>query len=86
MAAELCSTGEQKALLISIFLTFASEMKKEYQQAPIVLLDELIAHLDIERKNQLFFELEKLTSQVFMTGTEKHLFDEIKEKSFFIDL
>lgn len=86
MPANLCSTGEQKALLISTFLSFAHEMKNEHGTAPIILLDELIAHLDINRKNSLFAELEKLTSQVFMTGTESHLFDEIKDKSEIITL
>ena len=86
MPASLCSTGEQKALLISTFLSFAHEMKDKHKQAPIILLDELIAHLDIGRKNSLFLELEKLTSQVFMTGTEKELFSEITDKSEVIDL
>jgi len=69
MPASLCSTGEQKALLISIFLSFATELKHKESQAPIVLLDELIAHLDEDRKSSLFKELEILSSQVFMTGT-----------------
>ena len=86
MPASLCSTGEQKALLISTFLSFAHEMKDRHKQAPIILLDELIAHLDEKRKSSLFIELEKLTSQVFMTGTEQHLFDEIKDKSETINL
>lgn len=86
MPAKLCSTGEQKALLISTFLSFAHEMKDRHKQAPIILLDELIAHLDETRKNSLFRELEKLQSQVFMTGTETHLFQEIKDKSEIINL
>lgn len=86
MPANLCSTGEQKALLISTFLSFAHEMKDRHKQAPIILLDELIAHLDENRKHGLFGELEKLNSQVFITGTEKELFEKFKEKSKIVDL
>lgn len=86
MPASLCSTGEQKSLLISTFLSFAHEMKDTHKKAPIILLDELVAHLDFDRKNSLFEELKKLSSQVFMTGTEDNLFNEIKDCSQTIQL
>lgn len=75
MAAEHCSTGEQKALLIGLILAQARAAKTLFGGAPILLLDEIAAHLDPARRQSLFQLLESLGSQVFMTGTEAQLFD-----------
>lgn len=75
MAAEFCSTGEQKALLIGLILAQARAAKSLFGGAPILLLDEIAAHLDPARRRALFALLEALESQVFMTGTEGVLFD-----------
>jgi DNA replication and repair protein RecF len=75
MAAELCSTGEQKALLIGLILAQARAAKALFGAAPVLLLDEVAAHLDPGRREGLFRLLESLGSQVFMTGTEAALFD-----------
>lgn len=75
MAAEFCSTGEQKALLIGLVLAQARAAKNLFGGAPILLLDEIAAHLDPARREGLFRMLEALESQVFMTGTEAQLFD-----------
>lgn len=75
MTAEHCSTGEQKALLIGLVLAQARAAKSLFGGAPILLLDEIAAHLDPARRHGLFQLLESLGSQVFMTGTEAQLFD-----------
>jgi DNA replication and repair protein RecF len=75
MAAELCSTGEQKALLIGLILAQALAAKSLFGASPMLLLDEIAAHLDPARRTSLFRLLESLQSQVFMTGTEASLFD-----------
>ena len=74
MAARLCSTGEQKALLISLILANARALKSGTGQAPILLLDEVAAHLDADRRAALYAELLSLGGQVFLTGTGPELF------------
>ena len=69
-----CSTGEQKALLISIVLANAWLQKHRTGSAPILLLDEIAAHLDAERRAALFEEILALTAQAWMTGTDRSLF------------
>jgi DNA replication and repair protein RecF len=77
MAAELCSTGEQKALLIGIMLSHARLCGEVSGAVPILLLDEVAAHLDASRRGALFAILEGLGCQAFMTGTDPMLFDNI---------
>ncbi|MCH4150983.1 MAG: DNA replication/repair protein RecF [Sphingobium sp.] len=78
-AAALCSTGEQKALLLSILLAHAALVGAERGQAPVLLLDEVAAHLDPARRLALFARLEATGSQIWMTGTEAALFEGIME-------
>jgi DNA replication and repair protein RecF len=75
MPAYNCSTGEQKALLIGLILAQARAAKTLHGAAPILLLDEIAAHLDKARRIGLFELLTVLESQVFMTGTDTELFD-----------
>lgn len=71
-----CSTGEQKALLISIILADARELARARDGlAPILLLDEIAAHLDATRRAALFEEIQALGAQAWMTGTDLSLFD-----------
>lgn len=71
-----CSTGEQKALLISIILADARELARARGGlAPILLLDEIAAHLDVMRRTALFEEIHALSAQAWMTGTDLSLFD-----------
>ena len=77
MAAELCSTGEQKALLIGIMLSHARLCGEVSGAVPVLLLDEVAAHLDASRRGALFEILEGLGCQAFMTGTDPVLFDSI---------
>jgi DNA replication and repair protein RecF len=74
--AKACSTGEQKALLIGIVLANAGLKRGLTAGAPpILLLDEVAAHLDPGRRGALFDELTALDAQAFMTGTEAALFE-----------
>ena len=74
MPAAQCSTGEQKALLISLILAHAAALAQDTGAPPILLLDELAAHLDPARREVLFDRLCALGAQAFMTGTEPALF------------
>jgi DNA replication and repair protein RecF len=75
MPAAACSTGEQKALLISLCLANARALAKATGAAPILLLDEVAAHLDTGRRKALFAEIESLGAQAWMTGTGTEMFD-----------
>jgi DNA replication and repair protein RecF len=79
--AERCSTGEQKALLISIILANARLQALERNAAPILLLDEVTAHLDEQRREALFDELSALGSQAWMTGTDDKLFEPLGDRA-----
>ena len=73
--ARVCSTGEQKALLISVILANAWLQKRRTKNyAPILLLDEIVAHLDAQRRTGLFEEVLALSAQAWMTGTDSDLF------------
>ncbi|MGZ9107248.1 MAG: DNA replication/repair protein RecF [Micavibrio sp.] len=74
MPADQCSTGEQKALLIGIVLAHGRMIAAERGAAPILLLDEVAAHLDEQRRNVLYRILLDLKAQVWMTGTDESLF------------
>ena len=75
-AAALCSTGEQKALLLGLILAHAGLVAERTGAPPILLLDEVAAHLDPMRRAALFERLAG-TGQVWMTGTEPALFAEL---------
>ena len=72
--AGLCSTGEQKALLVGLVLAHARLVADMSGLAPIVLLDEIAAHLDAARRAALFDELDALPGQVWMTGADEAVF------------
>lgn len=80
MPAELCSTGEQKALLIGITLASARLSAHQFGAPPLLLLDEVAAHLDEKRRGFLFDELADIGSQVWLTGTDKELFYQMKSR------
>ena len=73
-AAE-CSTGEQKALILNLVLAQAARLARADAPSPILLLDEVAAHLDARRRAALFDEIEALGLQAFLTGTDEMLFD-----------
>lgn len=76
-AADRSSTGEQKALLLSLILAHAALVTAQRGVPPILLLDEIAAHLDPSRRAALFERLAATGAQVWMTGTEASLFDGI---------
>lgn len=87
MAAKLCSTGEQKSLLLGLVLAHA-ELIAERQDglAPILLLDEVTAHLDEHRRAALFAELLHLGSQAWMTGTDRAAFSALGGKATMLEV
>jgi DNA replication and repair protein RecF len=81
MPAGHCSTGEQKALIIAILLGQAKLMAERPGRLPILLLDEIAAHLDESRRRALFVALLDLRVQAWLTGTERHLFAPFAERA-----
>lgn len=73
--AKDCSTGEQKALLISLILANARALATELDTVPLLILDEVAAHLDADRRAALYAEISALGAQAWMTGTGLELFD-----------
>ena len=86
MPARLCSTGEQKALLIGIVLANVRLQRALSGQAPILLLDEISAHLDEKRRVHLFDELVELNCQAWLTGTDESLFSALAGKAKFLSV
>ena len=84
--AQLCSTGEQKALLLSILLAQARLQRALRGLPPILLLDEVAAHLDQERRQALWDELDAMGLQSWMTGTDRELFADLGERGQFFDV
>ena len=79
--ARQCSTGEQKALLISLILANARALAQDFGAPPIVLLDEVAAHLDAGRRAALYDEICALGAQAWMTGTGPELFAELGDRA-----
>jgi DNA replication and repair protein RecF len=75
------STGEQKALLIGLVLAHAELLTEMSGFAPVLLLDEVVAHLDPGRRVALYQELERLGAQVFMTGADPSAFADIEQRA-----
>ena len=87
MPARLCSTGEQKALLINLVLGHAVLLKaRRGGAAPILLLDEIAAHLDSARRQALFAELVTLGSQAWLTGTDPEPFYPLKSIANLVEI
>jgi DNA replication and repair protein RecF len=74
IAAEAASTGEQKALLIAIVLAQARLQQRDRGEAPVLLLDEVTAHLDAVRRAALLEVVAGLDGQTWITGTDPGLF------------
>ena len=72
--ADLCSTGEQKALLIALMLAFVRLLAEQRRMTPLFLLDDIVAHLDDFRRGALFDEIRALGAQVWLTGTDHENF------------
>lgn len=79
--ARLASTGEQKAMLISLLLANARAVAEAVGAPPVLLLDEVAAHLDPARREALYDALLALGAQAFLTGTEAALFDALGDQA-----
>lgn len=84
--AARCSTGEQKALLLGIILAHADLVAERVQRRPILLLDEVAAHLDPLRRAALFDRLSSGGGQVWMTGTERSLFGGLGDQTCWLNV
>ena len=84
MEAERCSTGEQKALLVGLILAHAGLVAGMTDHAPVLLLDEIAAHLDEGRRAALFDRVDALGGQAFMTGTDRAMFDALGARAQFL--
>jgi len=84
--ADVCSTGEQKALLIAIVLGNARLLAAERARAPLLLLDEVAAHLDETRRAALFEYIIDLGAQAWLTGTEAGLFAALRGRAQFFNV
>jgi DNA replication and repair protein RecF len=86
MPAQDASTGEQKALLITLVLAHAALVRDMTATAPVVLLDEVAAHLDPARRIALFDALEEVGSQMWVTGADPAAFADIASRAAVIDV
>ncbi len=84
--ADQCSTGEQKALLLSLILANARALAAAGDGPPVLLLDEVAAHLDTGRRAALYDAICALGAQALMTGTEAALFDSLGDRGLRLTL
>lgn len=84
--AEVCSTGEQKALLVSLMLAQCRLQTTVCNRVPILLLDEVVAHLDNERRACLFEEIIALRLQAWLTGTDSQVFHPLEGLAHFLTI
>ena len=81
-----CSTGEQKALLVSLILANARALIRDFGAPPLLLLDEVAAHLDADRRAALYDEVVALGAQAWMTGTGPELFDTLGSRAMYLEV
>ncbi len=86
VAAAQSSTGEQKALLIALILANARALKADLGAPPVLLLDEVAAHLDSDRRSALYDEIVGLGAQAFMTGTGPELFEALGDRAAWLEV
>lgn len=86
MPADQCSTGEQKALLVSLILANSRALAQDQDSLPVILLDEVAAHLDVGRREALYDEITALGGQAFLTGTGMELFNGLGNRAQGLEL
>lgn len=86
MPAELCSTGEQKSLLISIILAQTKCQTLDKGFSPVLLLDEVVAHLDDIKREALLEKIRDLGLQAWITSTDPTLFSSLKNDAMFLEV
>ncbi len=83
LPADQCSTGEQKALLISLILA-EGDLDRIHGPVPLLLLDEVVAHLDEDRRDALFQRFRNRPGQIWMTGTDPAPFAPLRDQALFV--
>ena len=83
MEAARCSTGEQKAMLLAIILAEARASALWHGRVPVLLLDEVAAHLDPQKRIELFEEIDHLNVQAWMSGVSCDLFNKMHDNTVF---
>lgn len=86
MPAELCSTGEQKSLLISIILAQTKSQTLHQGFAPVMLLDEVVAHLDDLKREALLDKIRELKVQAWITTTNADLFGSLRNEAMYLEV
>lgn len=86
MPADLCSTGEQKSLLISIILAQTKCQTLDKGFAPVLLLDEVVAHLDDIKRETLLEKIRDLNVQAWITSTDAELFSSLRNEAQFLEV
>lgn len=86
LPAELCSSGEQKSILISLVLSSASAYMDYSEKSPVILLDEIFTHLDLKKKSSLLEKLLDLKSQIWITAAEQEKFFKDKKNFYYYHL
>ena len=86
LPARDCSTGEQKALLVSLILANARALSARFGAPPLLLLDEVAAHLDASRRAALYDEIAELGAQAWMTGTGPELFEALGPRAQYLEV
>ena len=86
MPAAQCSTGEQKALLVGLLLAQARLVSEMSGHPPILLLDEIGAHFDSDRREALYNMIDDLGGQAWMTGTEASLFSTLHNRAIHFEV
>ena len=86
MPAELCSTGEQKSLLISIILAQTKCQTLDKGFPPVLLLDEIVAHLDDAKREALLEKIRDLSVQAWITSTDAELFASMRSYAQFFEV
>ena len=86
MPADLCSTGEQKSLHISIILAQSKCQTLHQGFAPVLLLDEVVAHLDDVKREALLEKIRELQVQAWITSTDPALFASLKDEALFLNV
>jgi len=84
--AKDCSTGEQKALLVSLIRANAGALAQVFGAPPLLLLDEVAAHLDAERRAALYDEICALKAQAWRTGTGMELFADLGDRAQYLEV
>ncbi len=79
LEAKKCSTGEQKAMLMGIILAHLELVSNHTSRYPVLLLDEVLAHLDKKRRDSFFHQILNIGSQIIMTGTDISIFNSLGE-------